>query len=114
MCGRYVLKASTLELQKHFQLEEVPQWHARFNIAPMQAAPIIHSTAPRRLQVAQWGLLPPWTKDVKIAHQLINARSETITTKPAFRGLIGTHRCIVPADGFYEWHREGKQRLPHY
>lgn len=114
MCGRYVLKASTFEMQKHFHLDEVPQWTARYNIAPMQAAPIIQSIAPRKLLVAQWGLLPHWTKDVKIAHQLINARSETIDTKAAFRELLSTHRCIVPADGFYEWHREGKQRLPHF
>lgn len=114
MCGRYVLKASTLELSREFHLDEVPQWSARYNIAPMQAAPIIQSSAPRRLLIAQWGLLPHWTKDVKIAHQLINARSETIEKKAVFRELISTHRCIVPADGFYEWHREGKQRLPHF
>ena len=114
MCGRYVLKASTFEMQKHFHLDEVPQWHARYNIAPMQAAPIIQSVTPRRLSLAQWGLLPHWTKDVKLAHQLINARAETIDRKAVFHELLPTHRCIVPADGFYEWHREGRQRLPHF
>lgn len=109
-----MLKASTLELTKEFHLDEVPQWHARYNIAPMQAAPIIQSVAPRKLLVSQWGLLPHWTKDTKIAHQLINARAETIEKKAVFRELISTHRCIVPADGFYEWRREGRMRLPHF
>jgi putative SOS response-associated peptidase YedK len=114
MCGRYVLKASKVELSKQFHLDEVPQWSARYNIAPLQAAPIIHSAAPKRLVLAQWGLLPHWAKDPKIAHTLINARAETIEQKSVFRELVGTHRCVVPADGFYEWRHEGRQRLPHF
>lgn len=114
MCGRYVLKASALDLQRQFGLDEVPQLHARYNIAPLQAAPVILDSAPKKLVLAQWGLLPHWAKDAKVAHQLINARAETIKEKPAFRELLAAHRCIVPADGFYEWRHEGKQRLPHF
>lgn len=114
MCGRYVLRASALDLQRQFNLDEVPQLHARYNIAPLQAAPIIHSAQPRHLVVAQWGLLPKWAKDAKLAHQLINARAETLDEKNAFKDLLDAHRCLVPADGFYEWRHEGKQRLPHF
>lgn len=114
MCGRYVLKASTLDLKEQFHLEELPPLSARYNIAPLQAAPIILDAAPRRLTLAQWGLLPHWSKDAKLAHQLINARAETVAEKPAFRELLGTHRCLVPADGFYEWKHEGGRARPHF
>ena len=113
MCGRYVLKASALDLQRQFHLDEVPQLTARYNIAPLQAAPIILDAAPRKLVVAQWGLLPRWAKSTKIAHQLINARAETLKDKAAFKELLAGHRCLVPCDGFYEWRKEGAQRLPH-
>lgn len=114
MCGRYVLKASTLELQQTFHLDEVPPRSARYNIAPLQAAPVILDAAPKRLALAQWGLLPPWAKDAKRAHQLINARAETVAEKPAFKALLRTHRCLVPADGFYEWKHEGGRGRPHF
>lgn len=114
MCGRYVLKASALELQKTFHLDEVPQLTARYNIAPLQAAPVILDAAPRKLTVAQWGLLPRWAKDPRLAHQLINARAETLKEKPAFKELLGDHRCLVPCDGFYEWRHEGPRRVPHF
>lgn len=111
MCGRYVLKASGPELARAFHLEEVPAWSARFNIAPLQAAPIIVG---RAAHLARWGLLPHWAKDASLAHKLINARAETLTEKPAFKDLLAAHRCVVPADGFYEWRHEGEQRLPHF
>lgn len=111
MCGRYALKASNLDLRAELHLDEVPQLHARFNIAPMQAAPVVLDAAPRVLTIAQWGLLPHWAKDEKIAHQLVNARAETLAEKAAFRD---THRCLVPCDGFYEWRHESKQRVPHF
>ena len=114
MCGRYVLKASALDLQREFRLDEVPSLAARYNIAPMQAAPIITDAAPKKLTIAQWGLLPHWAKNTKIAHQMINARSETLRIKGAFKELLTTHRCLIPADGFYEWRHEGRSRLPHF
>jgi putative SOS response-associated peptidase YedK len=112
MCGRYVLKTSTLELKREFHLDQVPALHARYNIAPTQAAPIIR--APKTMVVAQWGLLPSWAKEARQAHTLINARVETLKTKASFRTLLGTHRCLVPCDGFYEWRRDGRQRVPHF
>lgn len=114
MCGRYVLKASTLDLQKEFRLDEVPALSARYNIAPMQAAPIITDAQPRKLTIAKWGLVPPWAKSEKVANQFINARAESLLEKPVYKDLVRTHRCLVPADGFYEWRHEGKQRLPHF
>ncbi|MFO0597206.1 MAG: SOS response-associated peptidase [Myxococcaceae bacterium] len=117
VCGRYVLKASAIELTQQFHLDEVPPLSARYNIAPLQAAPIIQATAPkepRRLTMAQWGLLPKWAKDASLAHQLINARVESLERKPAFKDLIATHRCVVPADGFYEWSHAGHTKQPHF
>jgi putative SOS response-associated peptidase YedK len=114
MCGRYVLKASAIDLQREFRLAEVPPLSARYNIAPMQAAPIITDAQPSKLTIAQWGLLPRWAKSEKQAHQLINARAESILEKPAYKELVHTHRCLVPCDGFYEWRHEGAQRLPHF
>lgn len=111
MCGRYALKASNLDLRNELHLDEGPQLQARFNIAPMQAAPVVLDAAPRVLTIAQWGLLPSWAKDVKIAHQLVNARVETLAEKAAFKGA---HRCLVPCDGFYEWRHESTQRVPHF
>lgn len=111
MCGRYVLKASGPELARAFHLDEVPAWTARFNIAPLQAAPIIIG---KQAHLARWGLLPHWAKDTSIAHKLINARAETLADKPAFKELLTDHRCVVPTNGFYEWRHEGEQRLPHW
>lgn len=111
MCGRYVLKATGQELARAFHLDEVPTWTARFNIAPLQAAPIIVGTQAR---VARWGLLPHWAKDASLAHKLVNARAETLADKPAFKELLATHRCVVPTNGFYEWRHEGEQHLPHW
>lgn len=114
MCGRYTLKTSAIELQREFNLDHEPQLEARYNIAPLQAAPIITDRVPRELTVARWGLLPHWAKDVRIASRMINARAETLTQKTAFKELLGHHRCLVVCDGFYEWKRHGQQRTPMY
>jgi putative SOS response-associated peptidase YedK len=115
MCGRYVLKASPAELKKVFHLEEVPEvLPPRFNIAPLQAAPVILDAAPKALTIARWGLLPHWAKDAKVASRMINARAETLSTRSAFKALLFDHRCLVPCDGFYEWKREGRARQPHF
>ncbi|MEW5739299.1 MAG: SOS response-associated peptidase [Myxococcota bacterium] len=115
MCGRYVLKASPAELQKVFHLEHVPEaLPPRFNIAPLQAAPVILDAAPGELTVARWGLLPHWAKETKVASRMINARAETLAKKTVFRELLPRHRCLVPCDGFYEWKRSGRAREPHF
>jgi len=114
MCGRYVLKTSALDLERELHLEERPVLEARYNIAPLQAAPVLLGTGARVLTIARWGLLPRWAKDVRIASRLINARSETLASANAFKDLLAAHRCLVPCDGFYEWTREGRLRTPHF
>jgi putative SOS response-associated peptidase YedK len=115
MCGRYVLKASPAELKRVFHLEQLPEaLPPRFNIAPLQAAPVILDAAPKALTVARWGLLPHWTKDTKVASKMINARAETLAKKTVFKQLLPRHRCLVPCDGFYEWKHAGRLREPHY
>jgi putative SOS response-associated peptidase YedK len=114
MCGRYVLKTSALDLERELHLEEAPVLEPRYNIAPLQAAPVLLGSGPRRLTLARWGLLPRGARDPRLASRLINARAETLTRTGAFKGLLAAHRCLVPCDGFYEWTRDGALRVPHY
>jgi len=90
-------------------------WNPRFNIAPTQPVPVVrqHPKEPRRdLSLMRWGLIPSWAKDTSGAARMINARSETAGTKPAFRDALKLRRCLVPADGFYEWQRRGAAKQP--
>jgi putative SOS response-associated peptidase YedK len=87
---------------------------ARYNIAPGQMVPVIIAQSPRRIVLMRWGLIPHWAKDEKTAYKMINARVETLTQRPAFRGLLSHHRCLVPASGFYEWKAEGRDKTPYY
>src|SRR5690606_21889473 len=87
-------------------------WVPRFNIAPSQSVLAILDAEPRRAQPVRWGLVPFWAKDPKIGHKLINARSETAASKPAFREAYVRRRCLVPADGFYEWKKQGRSKIP--
>ena len=115
MCGRYTLKTSAKDLAREFHLLEVPgDLGPRYNLAPTQAAPIITAQEPRRLTLARWGLIPHWAKDPNVAHKLVNARAETLAEKPSFKQAFQQRRCLVPADGFYEWVHRGKQALPQY
>jgi putative SOS response-associated peptidase YedK len=110
MCGRYRLTAKERYLRDHFGLGEDPSWSPRFNIAPTQQVPTIRQDArqPRRVwAMARWGLIPSWAKDPSIGFKTINAMSETAADKPAFRDAMGWRRCLIPADGFYEWERLG-------
>lgn len=85
----------------------------RYNLAPSQDAAVVRSeNGERRLSLLRWGLIPPWAPDANIGHRLINARIETAAVKPAFRAAFARRRCLVPADGFYEWRREGAVRQP--
>jgi putative SOS response-associated peptidase YedK len=87
----------------------------RYNIAPTQEVPIVRQTdGQRRLSLARWGLIPSWADDPKIGNRMINARSEEIAAKPAFRGAIKSRRCLIPADGFFEWRKEGSRKQPYY
>jgi putative SOS response-associated peptidase YedK len=105
MCARYSLKSSADVLQELFDLDEAPQLVPRYNIAPTQPiAAVTRSPEGRRaLKLLQWGLIPSWAKDPAIGQRLINARAETLAEKPAFRSAFKRRRCLIPADGFFEW-----------
>jgi putative SOS response-associated peptidase YedK len=118
MCGRYVLSQPAEVLDEYFEVDPSASPEGgiepRYNIAPTQEAPIVRSDGERRtLSLARWGLVPYWAKDSKIGNRLINARSETAGTKPAYREALRRRRCLVPADGFYEWKKVGKARQPY-
>ncbi len=105
MCGRFTLGRSPREVAETFELEETPELAPRFNIAPGQAIATIGADAgsARRLVLRRWGLVPHWSEGPGAGVRLINARSETAATRPAFREAFRRRRCLVPADGFYEW-----------
>ena len=104
-------------IEEHFDCVSGDEdWTPRYNIAPTQPVPIIrqHPKEPRReLSLVRWGLIPSWAKDTSGSAQMINARSETAVTRPAFRDALASRRCLVPADGFYEWLRTGKAKQPY-
>jgi putative SOS response-associated peptidase YedK len=116
MCGRYRLSRRKQLVEEHF--DSAPwndDWNPRYNIAPTQPVPVIrqHPKEPvRQLSLMRWGLIPHWSKDASGAAGMINARSETAATKPAFRESLKFRRCLIPADGFYEWKRDGKTKQP--
>ena len=115
MCGRYRLSRRKQLIQQYFDTAEEVDWEPRYNIAPSQQVGIVRQdrTKPERhLSLARWGLIPFWAKDPNIGFKTINARSETAPSKPAFREAFRTRRCLVPADGFYEWQRSGKAKQP--
>jgi putative SOS response-associated peptidase YedK len=111
MCGRFSLTANEAELNLRFELEggDAP-YVPRYNGAPTQLLAVITGESPHRLSFHRWGLIPPWAKDISIGNKMINARAETITEKASFRTPLFSKRCLVPADGFYEWQQDaGKQ-----
>ena len=117
MCGRYRLSRRKQLVEEYFDAgSDEPDWTPRYNIAPTQPVPVIRQNPqePRReLSLMRWGLIPSWAKDPSVAAQMINARSETAATKPAFRDPLTNRRCLIPADGFYEWLRRGKAKQPY-
>ena len=115
MCGRFALKAPKAELIDHFDLAAC-DYPIRYNIAPGTNIPVIRRSpeGQRVLHLLRWGLIPHWAKDPTIGARLNNARSESVTEKPAFRDAFRRRRCLVPADGFYEWKAEGKIKQPFY
>ncbi len=116
MCGRFTLSASGEELASQFELAEPIELAPRFNIAPTQdVASVVADAAGRRsLSSQRWGLIPFWARDPSIGARMINARSETVSDKKAFREPFLRRRCIVPADGFFEWSKGGAARGPHW
>ncbi|MGR6034467.1 MAG: SOS response-associated peptidase [Candidatus Nitrosoglobus sp.] len=115
MCGRYVLHTSLEQIAAHFQLQKTQKITPRFNISPSQEVPVIRGDSQHReLAMLRWGLIPSWAKEEKTRYNMINARAETITTKPAFRGAFRYRRCLIPADGFYEWKSTASGKQPYY
>lgn len=115
MCGRYTLRADAEAIQLAFNLEEVDGWTVpRFNIAPTQQVAVISDSDPKILSFMKWGLAPSWAKDSKIGSRMINARSETAAEKPSFRTAFKRRRCLIPADGYYEWAKQGNRKIPMY
>ncbi len=114
MCGRFTLRTPQQLLVKQFALDATPTLFPRYNIAPSQGVAIVRNSVDgqRELAIVQWGLIPGWAKDPSIANQLINARSETAASKPAFRSAFRQRRCLIPADGFYEWQKVGRKKQP--
>jgi len=118
MCGRYTLTADTGALIKRFKIKDYQGEHKpRYNIAPTQKNPVVllNENEERIMSDMTWGLIPFWAKDEKIGYKMINARVETVAEKPSFRKAFITRRCLVPADGYYEWVKTGKPgRKPPY
>jgi putative SOS response-associated peptidase YedK len=115
MCGRYTQRTDPKRLAKVFGVAEAPEVEPRYNIAPTQDVLAVNQTADgREMTFYKWGLVPSWAKDTSIGARLINARSETVTEKPAFRQAFKKRRCIIPADGFYEWQRTAGRKQPFF
>ncbi|MBB6732682.1 SOS response-associated peptidase [Cohnella zeiphila] len=116
MCGRYTITISLDELMTLYEIGEssVSPMLPRYNIAPTQLVPAIINDGQRnKLGELRWGLIPSWSKDGKGGFKMINARAETIGEKPAFKSLLSRKRCIIPADGFYEWKKSGSDKQPY-
>jgi putative SOS response-associated peptidase YedK len=114
MCGRFTLgevKELAIRFSVDHPLADVPR--LRYNIAPGQDVPIVVAEGSRSLTLMRWGLVPFWAKDPKVGNRMINARSETVTEKPAFRSAMKARRCIVPTTGFYEWKGAGDGKRPY-
>jgi putative SOS response-associated peptidase YedK len=116
MCGRYTLTTPVEKLAEEFGFEassvELPP---NYNVAPTQeVAAVLSEGGERRLELLRWGLIPPWADDPQIGSRMINARSETAPQKPSFRRAFRERRCLIPADGFYEWRRTNGAKQPYY
>jgi len=121
MCGRFALISDTQQVAELFGIDltavtAIPEAVARYNIAPTQPvlAARLDDNGQRELTFFRWGLIPSWSKDMSIGSRMINARSETVADKPSFRAAFKRRRCLIPADGFYEWQKVGDRKQPIY
>ncbi len=114
MCGRFGASFQYRELKALWNLRgDLPEFGPRYNIAPSQEVPVIMRSGSRNeIKPMRWGLVPSWAQDPSVGQRMINARSETLLEKPSFKQLVARRRCLVPADGFYEWRREGNHKVP--
>lgn len=115
MCGRYAVTSAPEAIRAFFGYPEQPNFPPRYNVAPTQPIAIVRLVnGKRQFALVRWGLLPSWVKDPKNFSLLINARGESLTDKPAFRAAMKYRRCLVPADGFYEWRALGLRKQPYF
>lgn len=115
MCGRFTLSLPVPALLSHFGLAEMPALPPRYNIAPTQSvAAVLVLTGDREFRLMRWGLIPSWAKDPAIGSRMINARAETVAQKPTFRTALKDRRCLIMADGFYEWDKKGESKQPYH
>jgi putative SOS response-associated peptidase YedK len=115
MCGRYSITTPVEGMQRAFGFPERPNLRPRYNLAPTQSAPVVRlgEDGRRHLASLRWGLIPSWAKEASIGNKLINARAETLAEKPSFRGPLKSRRCLVLADGFYEWREADGAKQPY-
>ena len=116
MCGRYAFFSPSEAIAQLMDIEDAPEIEPRYNIAPSQYVPVVRLSreGQRSLGMLHWGLIPYWAKDKSIGYKMINARSETLTQKPAFREAFKRRRCLIPADGFYEWRTLAGKKVPFF
>jgi len=114
MCGRFALTTPASTIIEIFQVDVLPDILPRYNVPPStKVLCILNDSGVKRAARLRWGLIPFWAKDKKIGYKMINARSETIAKKPSFRTAFRKRRCLILADGFYEWKRDGESKIPH-
>lgn len=115
MCGRFVITSPPAALRQMFGYAEQPNFPPRHNIAPTQPIPVvILENGGRHFRLMRWGLVPGWVKDSRDFALLINARAETVVEKPAFKNAMKRRRCLIPADGYYEWQAAGARKRPYF
>ena len=115
MCGRYVITSAPEAIRALFRYQEQPNFPPRYNVAPTQPIPIVRlAQGVRQFALVRWGLLPSWVKDPKAFTLVINARGESVLDKPAFKNAMKYRRCLIPADGFYEWKASGSRKGPYF
>lgn len=114
MCGRFFLIEDAADVKKHFKAQVNIEILPRYNIAPSQNSPVIcYQNAVRQLQLMRWGLIPHWSKESRLKYSTINARAETVATKPVYRMPFKRSRCLVPASGFFEWQKRDAGKQPY-
>lgn len=115
MCGRFVRSSPIEKIRTEFRVKKaLDEISPSFNIAPTQDILIVNNEGEKQLIACTWGLIPSWAKDPSIGHKTINARAETVAEKPMFRSAFRKHRCLVIADGFYEWEKTEEKKIPFY
>lgn len=116
MCGRFTITLEPADFEEELDVREFPSdFEPRYNVAPTQPVVVVRDAESRKVEWMKWGLIPSWAKDPSIGTRLINARSETLTEKPSFKNAFAHRRCLILADGFYEWQKhEGEASTPYY